>query len=59
MWASCPDSVQTLILDKIRETIRGKIEWKHDVRQDRRKGLTDYWAGVAAQLEGQSSTNLQ
>jgi len=58
MWASCPDSVQTLILDKIRGTIRGKMKGEHGVRQDRREGCTDEWAGVAAELEGQSSTNL-
>jgi len=52
MWASCPDSVQTLILDKIRGTIRGKMEREHGVRQDHREGFTDDWAAVAAELEG-------
>jgi len=28
------------------------------VRQDRREGFTDDWAAVAAELEGQRSTNL-
>jgi len=59
MWASCSDSVQTLILDKIRGTICGKMEREHGVQQDRREGFTDHWAAVAAELEGQSSTNLQ
>jgi len=54
-----PDSVQTLILDKIRGTIRGKMEREHGVREDGRKGFTDDWAAVAAELQGQSSTNLQ
>jgi len=59
MWASCPDSVQTLILDKIRGTIHQKKERVHGVRQDRQEAFTDDWASVAAELEGQSSTNLQ
>jgi len=35
------------------------MEREHGVRQDRREGFTDDWAAVAAELEGQSSTNLQ
>ena len=53
-WASCPDSVQTLILDKICGTICGKMEQEHGVRQDPQEGFTDNWAAVAAELEGQS-----
>jgi len=34
------------------------MEREHGVRQDRREGFTDNWADVAAELEGQSSTNL-
>jgi len=59
MWASCPDSVQTLILDKIHGTIRRKMEREHGVRQDRGEGFTDDWATVAAELKPQSLTNLQ
>jgi len=35
------------------------MEQEHRVRQDRQEGFTDDWAAVAAELEGQSSTNLQ
>jgi len=35
------------------------MEREHGVREDRREGFTDDWAAVAAELEGQSSTNLQ
>jgi len=35
------------------------MEREHGVRQDRREGFTDDWAAVAAELEGQGSTNLQ
>ena len=56
--ASCPDIVQTMILDKIRSTIRAKIEREHGIRQDHREGFTDDWAAVAAELGSQSSTNL-
>jgi len=34
------------------------MEREHGVRQDRLEGFTDNWAAVAAELEGQSSTNL-
>jgi hypothetical protein len=34
------------------------MEREHGVRKDRREGFTDDWAAVAAELEGQSSTNL-
>jgi len=58
MWASCPDIVQTMILDKILLTIRAKIVREHGVPQDRRECFTDDWAAVAAKLESQSLTNL-
>jgi len=35
------------------------MEREHGVRQDRREGFTDDWADVAAELEGQSSTNFR
>jgi len=34
------------------------MEREHGVPQDRREGFTDDWVAVAAELEGQSSTNL-
>jgi len=34
------------------------MEREHGVRQDRREGFTDFSAAVAAELQGQSSTNL-
>jgi len=51
--------VQSLILDKMRGTIRGKLEREHGVRQERREGFIDDWAAVAAEVEGTSSTTLQ
>jgi len=38
-WASCPDIVETMILDKIRSSIRAKMERENTVYQDRRKGF--------------------
>jgi len=35
------------------------MEPEHGVRQDHREGFTDDWTAVEAELEGQSSTNLQ
>jgi len=58
MWASCPDIVQTMKLDKIRLTIRAKIEREHGIRQDGHEGFTDDWVTVATELESQSSTNV-
>ena len=58
VWASCPDIVQTMILDKIRSTIRANMEKEHGVRQNHRKGFRDHWAAVAAESESQSSTNI-
>ena len=55
-WADCPDWVQAIILDKIRGTIRAKMEKEHGVRQDRREGYTDDWAAVAAELQSQASS---
>jgi len=37
--ASCPDVVQTMILDKIRSTIQETMEEEHGIRQDRCKGV--------------------
>jgi len=34
------------------------MELEHGVRQHRREGFTDNWAALAAELEGQSWTNL-
>jgi len=48
-----------MILDKIRLTIRAKMDREHSIRQDRRQDFTDDWATVAAELESQSSTNLR
>jgi len=56
---TCPDSVETLIRDKMRGTISGKMEREDGVRQDRREAFTDDWTAVAGELEAQSSTNLQ
>jgi len=56
MWADCPDWVQAMILDKIRGTIRAKMEKEHGVRQDHREGYTDDWAAVAAELQSQASS---
>jgi len=53
-----PNSVQTLILERICGTMRGKMEGEHGVRQDHQEGFTDDWAAVAAALEGPSSTHL-
>jgi len=53
-WADCPDWVQAIILDKIRGTIRAKMEKEHGVRKDRREGYTDDWAAVAAELQSQA-----
>jgi len=55
-WADCPDWVQAIILDKIRGTIRAKMEKEHGVRQDRCEGYTDDWAAVAAALQSQASS---
>ena len=55
-WADCPDWVQAIILDKIRGTIRAKMEKDHGVRQDRCEGYTDDWAAVAADLQSQASS---
>jgi len=38
--------------------MRGKMEQEHGVTQDRREGFMDDRAAVAAELEGQSLTNL-
>jgi len=57
MWADCPDWVQAIILDKIRGTIRAKMEKEHGVRQERREGYTDDWAAVAAELQSQASSH--
>jgi len=54
-WDSCPDWVQTMILKNIRETIKAKIQQEHRVREDRRKGFTDNWAAVAAEVQSQIS----
>jgi len=35
------------------------MEREHGVQQDPREGFTDDWDAVVAELEGQSSTNLQ
>jgi len=56
LWADCPDWVEAIIRDKIRRTIRAKIEKEHRVRQDRREGYTDDWAAVAAELQSQASS---
>jgi len=55
-WAHCPDWVQAIILDKIRGTIRVKMEKDHGVRQDRREVYTHDWAAVAAELQSQASS---
>jgi len=55
-WADCADWVQAIIVDKIRGTIRAKMEKEHGVRQDRREGYTDDWAAVAAELQSQASS---
>jgi len=55
-WSDCPDWVQPIILDKIRGTIRTKIEKEHGVRQARREGYTKDWAAVAAELQSQASS---
>jgi len=55
-WAECPDWVQAIILEKIRGTIRVKMEKEHGVGQDRREGYTDNWAAVAAVLQSQASS---
>jgi len=51
MWADCPHWVEAIIVDKIRGTIRAKMEKEHGVQQDRCKGYTDEWAAVAADLQ--------
>jgi len=55
-WPSCPDWVQTMILKTIRETIKAKVQQEHRVREDRREGITDDWAAVAAEVESQISS---
>jgi len=54
--ADCPDWVQAIIVDKIRGTIRAKMEKEHGVRQDGREGYTDDWAALAAELQSQASS---
>jgi len=56
MWASCPDWVQTMILKNIRWSIKAKIMKEHRVQEDRCEGFTDDWAGVAAEVESQMSS---
>jgi len=55
-WADRPDWVHAIILDKIRGTLRAKMEKEHGVRQQRREGYTDDWAAVAAELQSQASS---
>jgi len=55
-WADCLDWVEAIILDKIRGTIRAKMEKKLGVRQDDREEYTDDWAAVAAELQSQASS---
>jgi len=54
-WATCPDWVQTMILKNIRETIKGKMEKEYRIQEDRRKGFTDDWEAVAAEVQSQMS----
>ena len=55
-WASCSDWVQTMILKNIRETIKAKMQQEYRVWEDRRKGFTDDWAAVAAEVQSQISS---
>jgi len=55
-WAACPDLVQTMILKNIRKTIKAKMQQEHRLREDRRKGFTDKWAAVAAEVQSQISS---
>ena len=55
-WATCPDWVQTMILQNIRETIKAKMEKEHGIQEDRREGFTDDWEAVAAEVQNQMSS---
>jgi len=55
-WASCPDWVQSMILKKIRQTIKAKINKEHGVQEDRCEGFADDWAAVVAEVESQMSS---
>ena len=54
-WANCHGWVQQIIVDKTQGTIKAKVENVHGVREDRREGFTDDWAGIAAELQGETS----
>ena len=54
-WANCPGWVQQIIVDKTQGTIKAKVENVHDVRADCREGVTENWAAVAAEIQGQTS----
>jgi len=56
MWAFCPDSVQTIILKNIRETMKAKIQKEHRILEDRCEGFTDDWAAVAAEVQSEPSS---
>jgi len=58
-WADSPEWLQVIILDKICGTIRAKMEKGHGVRQDHWEGYTDDWAAVAADLQGQASSQTR
>jgi len=46
--------VETMILDKIRSTMRAKMEREHGLYQHPYEGFTDEGAAEAAELESQS-----
>jgi len=54
-WATCPDWVQTIIFQNIRETTKAKMEKEHGIHEDRREGFTDGWEAVAAEVQSQMS----
>ena len=54
-WAPCADRVQTLIVKNIRETMKAKMENDHGIQEDCRKGFTDDWEAVAAEVQSQMS----
>jgi len=52
-WATCPDWVQPMILNNIRETIIAKMKKEHGIQEDRGQGFTDDWEAVAAEVQSQ------
>ena len=54
-WATCPDWVQTMILNNISQSIKAKMKKEYGIQEGRREGFTDDWEAVVAEVQSQMS----